>query len=53
MADPVWFDLAVRGIVGVLVLSILLICHGIWVDATTTRGDERSDRRDDSHTGLD
>ncbi len=52
MADPVWFDLAVRGIVGVLVLSILLICHGIWVEATT-RGDEGSDRRDDSHTGLD
>ncbi len=52
MSDPIWYDLAVRGIVGALVLSILLLCHGIWV-AAASRHDDGKERRDDSHTGLD
>lgn len=50
--DVIWYDEAVRGVVGILVLAVLMVCHTLWSEAQdpTTR---EGGRRDDSDTGLD
>lgn len=52
--DVIWYDEAVKGLVGILVLSVLLMCHRLWSEAQeTTRTTRERGRRDDSDTGLD
>lgn len=52
--DPIWYDEAVKGVVGVIVLSVLLMCHTVWHEAQeTARTNREGGRRDDSDTGLD
>lgn len=52
--EPIWYDEAVRGVSGILVLSVLMLCHKVWSEAQdTARTKREGGRRDDSDTGLD
>ncbi len=52
--DVIWYDEAVRGLVGILVLGVLQTCHNLWTGAQDPdRTNREGGRRNDSDTGLD